>query len=676
MNEFRAGNRNHESRRGVCSGDLFGDGLVSLILAIGSLALYVQTMAPTVWYGNSAAHQYGCYILGVLYPTGYPLYTLLGKLFTFIPLGDIAYRVNLLSALATALAVPLVYLSVRQVINPRAPAILAALCLAVSHTFWSGAVVARVYALNIFFVALILYLLLRWGKLREEQKAESHRWLTLFALACGLSLTHHRMILLLLPACAVFYFLVAGLSFKRLLVPAVAGLLPLLLYLYIPLRGGVLLAQADPANVELYPGLPEAVLRGQVTAHYRHSLEGFINVVTGREYAYYLRIYSVAHFFERLGVWLDSQFVQFGPLGLLVGAIGAWRLTVTKRKIAALLWLAYLGVMAYGLPLVGHEEPQFYFLPAYLVFALWMGVGLDWLWSLLAARQKVINLAQGYQAPYIFFYLLWAVVPLGLLYRNYSGLDMSQDYSAATYAQQVLTRPLEEKAVILGPSGLTAAVRYFQYTAHQRPDVVVISGNPTSKGGRKLFDNCLEAGRPLYLLDFPLAASKLAFPPYGLAQMIPIPLYQEAQPQFPLAVDFEDKIRILGYDLDYSVVDRNRTFHLTLYWRAVSEMERNYHLFVHLVGPDGQGWGQIDKQPLSILYSELGGQLNYYPTSRWKAGQTFQDECWLPLAPEAPSGTYYLELGLYFQDTMERLNVRDPRWTEADAISIESLEVR
>lgn len=674
MDEFRSGNRNNGSRIGVLFGDFFGDGLVSLILAIGSLALYLKTMAPTVWYGNSAAHQYGCYILGVLYPTGYPLYTLLGKLFTFIPVGDIAYRVNLLSASATALAVSLVYLSVRQVIKPRAPAILAALCLAVSHTFWSGAVVARVYALNIFFVALTLYLLLRWGGLREEQEAKHPRWLTLFALAYGLSLTHHRMILLLLPAYVVFYFLTAGLTFKRLLVPALAGLLPLLLYLYIPLRGGVLLAQADPANLNLYPSLPEAVLRGKVTAHYHHSLEGFINVVTGREYAYYLHIYSLAHFFERLGFWVDSQFAQFGPLGLLVGAVGAFRLTVIRRKTSALLWLAYLGVMAYGLPLVGHEEPQFYFLPAFLIFAIWMGVGMNWLWSLLAARQRVINVAKGYQVPYVFYYLLWAVVPLGLLYRNYPELDMSQDYSAATYAQQVLTRPLEEKAVLLGPSGLTAAIRYFQYTANQRPDLLVISANPTSKGGRKLFNNCLEAGRPLYLLDFPLEASKLAFPPHGLVQMIPIPLYQEAPPQFPLSVDFEDKIRLLGYDLDSNVVEKSGAFHLTLYWQALSEMERNYHLFVHLVGPNGQGWGQVDKQPLSILYSDLSRQLNYYPTSRWKVGQTFKDEYWLPLAPEAPSGTYHLELGLYFQETMERLNVLDPRWTEADAITIKSLE--
>ncbi len=655
---------------------LAGDGLVSLILAIGSLALYLKTMAPTVWYGNSAAHQYGCYILGVLYPTGYPLYTLLGKLFTFIPLGDVAYRVNLLSALATALAVPLVYLSVRQVIEPRAPAILAAFCLAVSHTFWSGAVVARVYALNIFFVALTLYLLLRWGGLREEQEAERARWLTLFALAYGLSLAHHRMILLLLPAYVVFYFLTAGLKLKRLVVPALVGLLPLLLYLYIPWRGGVLLAQADPANAALYPSLPEAVLRGKVTAHYQHSLAGFINVVTGREYAYYLRIYSLAHFFERLGVWLDSQFAQFGPLGLLVGAIGAFRLIVIGRKTSVLLWLAYLGVMAYSLPLVGHEEPQFYFLPAYLIFAIWMGVGLDWLWSLLAARQKAINLAKGYQLPYIFYYLLWAVVPLGLLYRHYPELDMSGDYSAATYAQQVLTRPLEEKAVLLGPSGLTAAIRYFQYTADQRPDLLVISAHPTSKGGKKLFENCLEAGRPLYLLDFPLEASKRAYPPYGLVQMIPIPLYQEAQPQFSLAVDFEDKIRLLGYDLGSNVVEKEGVFHLTLYWQALSEMERDYHLFVHLVGPNGQGWGQLDKQPLSILYSDLSRQLSYYPTSRWKAGQTFREECWLPLAPEAPAGRYHLALGLYFQETMERLNVLDPRWAEADAVVIERLEVQ
>ncbi|MFB0545768.1 MAG: protein O-mannosyl-transferase family, partial [Anaerolineae bacterium] len=75
------------------------DGLVAGGFFLASLALYLKTLGPSVLEGDSALFQYAPYTLAVTYPTGYPIYLLLGKLWvTLVPLGSIAYRMNLLSA--------------------------------------------------------------------------------------------------------------------------------------------------------------------------------------------------------------------------------------------------------------------------------------------------------------------------------------------------------------------------------------------------------------------------------------------------------------------------------------------------------------------------------------------------------------------------------------------------
>ena len=83
--------------------------LLTFFLALG---LYVLTLAPTVAtiFDDSLEFQLVTYLLGIAHPTGYPLYTLLGWLFTRLPVGDVAFRVNLMSAVFGALTIAFVYL--------------------------------------------------------------------------------------------------------------------------------------------------------------------------------------------------------------------------------------------------------------------------------------------------------------------------------------------------------------------------------------------------------------------------------------------------------------------------------------------------------------------------------------------------------------------------------------
>ncbi len=145
-----------------------GDGLLAVGLFAATLALYAHTLAPSVaaLFDDSLEFPLVVHRLGIAHPTGYPLYTLLGRLAveTLGAWQNPAWAVNLLSAVAGALTVALVYLAGRELARRRLPPLLGAVALACSPVFWSQAVVAEVYTLNTCFVAALLYLALRWSR--------------------------------------------------------------------------------------------------------------------------------------------------------------------------------------------------------------------------------------------------------------------------------------------------------------------------------------------------------------------------------------------------------------------------------------------------------------------------------------------------------------------------------
>ena len=98
------------------------DLLIAFLLAGAAFALYVATLAPTVLAGDGGEFQFVPYLLGVAHPTGYPLYTLLGWAWShLLPVGDVAYRLNLFSAFWAALAVGFLYLTTRSLLRQTMP---------------------------------------------------------------------------------------------------------------------------------------------------------------------------------------------------------------------------------------------------------------------------------------------------------------------------------------------------------------------------------------------------------------------------------------------------------------------------------------------------------------------------------------------------------------------------
>jgi hypothetical protein len=166
--------------------DLF----VAAGLSAGIFVLYVRTLAPSLLYGDSAEFQTIAHTLGMGHPTGYPVYVMLAKLFSFLPAGEIAYRINLFSAFCAACTVGSIYLILRQLGAMSIPSLCGGLAVALTSTFWKYATIAEVYTLAAACLAFILFSVFRW---KETQQP---RWLFMAGLAGGLSLGIHTTVAL------------------------------------------------------------------------------------------------------------------------------------------------------------------------------------------------------------------------------------------------------------------------------------------------------------------------------------------------------------------------------------------------------------------------------------------------------------------------------------------------
>lgn len=245
---------------------------------LAALILYAKTMAPTVSFWDCGEFIATSYILGVPHPPGSPLYLLLGRVATMLPImDDIAARVNFMSVLSSALAVMFLYLIIVQLVRKwRGPvasrneglisygaAAVGALTFMVTDSQWFNAVEAEVYSMSTFLTAFVVWLILRWSQ-RDEQGSHLH-YILLLAYLLGLAAGVHLLNLLALPFIAlIIYFRRYDFKWTGLLITvAITGGVFLIIYLGI-IKGLPRLAVAT--NLTTVVLVIAAVLAGAIWA--------------------------------------------------------------------------------------------------------------------------------------------------------------------------------------------------------------------------------------------------------------------------------------------------------------------------------------------------------------------------------------------------------------------------
>ena len=194
--------------------------LLAGFVFLASFLVYFSTMAPTVSFWDCGEFIATSYRLGVPHPPGAPLFLILGRFFSFLPIpGDIAYRMNMISVITSALAIMLLYLiivqfvrhwrghikSVEDKIIAFGGGVIGALVFAFTDSHWFNAVEAEVYAVSTLSTALVVWLVLHWAERADE--AGSERYILIIAYVLGLSTGVHLLNLLAIPFMAmIIYF--------------------------------------------------------------------------------------------------------------------------------------------------------------------------------------------------------------------------------------------------------------------------------------------------------------------------------------------------------------------------------------------------------------------------------------------------------------------------------------
>ena len=623
------------------------DHWIELALGLAAFALYFRTMPPTVLDGDSGEFQYMAYILGVPHSSGYPLYILIGKIFTLLPIGDVAYRVNLFSVVCAALAMPIVYALARRLLPRRAPALLATLTFAVIPSVWGGALETKPYAFHLLLGVLALFLAVRWNR---DASVRDLYWC---AFVFGLGLTNHLIIAFIAPALAlIVWFNRARLNRTMIARCILLTLLPLLLYAYIPIRANQLIAQQDPQNWALYPR-EDAMVKGTVTAYYNNTVKGFFELVTGLGNSYKFGFESSVEESNRVNNAVRLLWQQFG-VGLVLVAAGAavsfWR----DRKMFALVAAVAIGVGFIGVYLRAAISTIYYFSLCYLALALWLGFGIDALmqgaaragviaseakqspsWVEIASSRKSL-LAMTYQIVVV---LIALALSLGLLFSNFARLDESQNYAARDYAQAVLGDNLAPNAVVIAPQEVSEPIRYFQFVEHQRPDLLVTNVPPIWPQFERMMTRARELSRPFYNVEF-YPEFRTASGPRSV-QAVPLPLLQEPRPRYTFRdARIVPETQVIGYDLDPDPPQSGKPLRVLVYYRTLARMYPMYSSLLSVNDSAGKLIGDYEGFPGSY----------FFPTYRWQAGDYYRSAWTINLSADALAGLYNLDLYWYVYD--------------------------
>lgn len=424
------------------------DTVVAFSIGLAAFLIYGLTLGRTVTGEDSGELIAAAYTLGVPHPPGYPLWTLLAHAFTWLPMGTVAWRVNLLSAVLASAAVGVVYGIARHLGLGRSAGAAGAFAFAFSREFWEQSVIAEVYSLNALLVAACVLALLRWSTTRRRG------WLVAAGMAFGFGLTNHHSVVVLAPVLAG-YVLVADprivRSWRVVGGLTLAMVLPLTLYAYLPLRSA-----ADPP---VDWGNPE-------------TWAAFRDVITRKQYAFLFteNPRSLALFVGQCRTFLSLYVQEFSPWLAWIpwlGAVVLWR----RHRLGACLvfgvglatWLAVVLLNNFALEEEAIWVNNVFWIPVYLVLGLGMAGAVDGFMGWTASRRVRRPLAWAVIAGVVLSPLLW----------NYRYVDKS-DYQIARDHGLNILRTMERNALYL-PSAdhATFPVLYLQAVEGLRPDILV-----------------------------------------------------------------------------------------------------------------------------------------------------------------------------------------------------------
>jgi hypothetical protein len=417
--------------------------------------LYLLTAGRDIVVGDTPELITAAVTLGVPHPPGYPLFTMLGHLFSLLPLGPIPFRVNLLAATCDALTVGIVYLIALRLGGYRLAAAIAALMLAVSPIFWTWSLVSEVFPLNNLLASLLIYLLVTW----HEQPERTGVLAAAFFVG-GLALTNHQTIVLLVPAfCFVLWQGRAVLRarpqiFAVCIAAFFMGLLP---YAYVPWA-----AARHPAYNW-----------GGVS-----SLKDLFALITRQSYGARHLVSSTGYTGGSPVDRVLALCVSFGPL---LGSVTLLGLIYAYRRQRWYFWFSILAFAGIGpffvsitnlnlatAPFALYVLERFFILP-HVVLAPLLALGVLMIAEFIASHGPALPIQ-----PLRLVAGVGLIAVLAILLTNYRGIDQSHNHIARSFGEDVFAT-VEPGAILLASGdAIVLPLTYLRTVEGLRQDVTLV----------------------------------------------------------------------------------------------------------------------------------------------------------------------------------------------------------
>lgn len=652
----------------------------AIAVATVVFAVYLRTLAPTVMWYDMGEFATAALTLGIAHNTGYPLFMLLGKLFSYLPLGDPAYRINLMSAFFAASTVAVTYLYIWRLTESRAIAALSSLLLGFSSTLWGNATWAEVYSINALLTVSILVLL------ESSRRSGKPRTLYWACFLLGLGLGNHRLLLAVALPIGYAGLLRFGAGWQRPLLPRITRMAAFFLVgfainLYLPIRA----AQNPPV---LWADATDPGIFLQMVTTGKANVEAFYNPFgdLGR-IEHWVRILSLYPAYE------------LTLPGLAISLLGAF---ICYRRATGIFLLT---VMVAGFSLVfvstyGIHDIFNYFLPLYQMMVVWWAfaalASLEWLRA--SPRLKVLRGIAGPAVRQGLLLALLAWIPMRLFAVNYPVLDRSEHWDTRTFAQLVWST-VEPGAYVLADFWTWTPMLYEQAVLGEGQGITLVPAISENAQELEALLADLEAGGvPVYLTTRyedtpgnrlgPYSLRLLSpYPVQGLpTDSQPLPSYKDrlvprgaiyrvgrGQPELdaegvPLPAQilestFGNEIVLRAFSDRPARVKPGDVLELTFYWELPRAIDRD--LWAEVVFTDERGRVQTEAGiPRWQASHWIGGGSR--PTSSWEQG-TLVEQTLQSLVPvEVSEGRYQIRLLVYGQGPRQGLLPAEP--ADPDAV--------
>lgn len=399
-------------------------------------SIYALTAYPAVTYTDNGELAAVLTSLGIAHPTGYPLFTILGHLWTYLPLPvSQIFELNLFSAFLTALSGAVFYLT-SDILLKRKFKILAlasSLVYGFGNIIWKQGISLEVYSLHLLMVNLIMFFSIRFYQKRNFKD------LAIISLLLGLSFGNHLTTVLLIPSALIILFLKNS---KKQLRSSKFWLILILLflsgvstYIYLPIRSSME-PLFDWGDVD-------------------RSLDKFLYHILGKQYQLWMFSNSnimktnLLNFFRDIPIEMNllTLFIPFGFYGIL-----------KKHKVLFYFFLvAILSIVIYSSGYIIHDISS-YFAPAFLIFELIAVYGIAYVYGKHKKWLPIVLL-----------------VPVISLYLNWEENNHSKDRTVEEYLN-LITENLPENSIIISSQWdyWCAAFWYKQQIEGYRKDLILI----------------------------------------------------------------------------------------------------------------------------------------------------------------------------------------------------------